>query len=105
MERKYFCIDLVLAVSFLAFFCLILFLGGFYLGFSETYELNTELSGIRFSGGNLYRDRALRYGIVAVLLLVSLVIHSYKRRAAKIIGASILLVSIFPVWDLFISTE
>lgn len=107
MEGKYFRIDLVLIIGFLALFCLVLFLCGFYLGLGETFELNrivNEQNGIRLSGSNPYRDRALRYGFVAVLLIASLLAHSYKRRSSKIIRVGILFLSLFPVWVLFIST-
>ncbi|MGB7208964.1 MAG: hypothetical protein WBD27_09920 [Pyrinomonadaceae bacterium] len=108
MERKYNRIDFTLGVALVASFCLVLFLCGFYLGFSETYELNrikAENIGIRLSGGsNPYFERSLIYGFVATLLIASLLIGSYKRIFAKIVRASVLLISLFPVWVLFIST-
>jgi len=107
MERNYFCVDYVQRIALLASLCLVLFLCGFYFGFSETFELNRiQLSqdGIRFGGGNPYRERVLKYGFVAVLLLVSLLMHTSKLRAAKIVGASVLLFSLFQVWGLFTST-
>ena len=104
MERIHYYVNFIEMAVFVALLSLILFLGGFYLGFSETHELGKELTGISFSGGNLYRDRALQYGFVAILLLVSWLIYSFRPRHAKILGTTVLLLSIFPVWNLFVST-
>lgn len=108
MERRYSYIELIVGLSLLASFCLILFLCGFYLGFGELHDLNRvlqEADGIRLGdGGNPYRGRSLGYAVIAVLLLVSLILQISSRRTWRIIGASILFISILPAWNLFILT-
>ena len=86
---------------------LIIFLSGFYLGFSEVYEL-AELrraeKGIELSPpGNPFRWRFSFYVLIAGVLSASLAANFMRIRLVNVVVTALLFASLFPGWTLFSS--
>ncbi len=85
---------------------LIIFLAGFYLGFSEIYEL-LELQSVKkgillSNAGNPFSWRISYYGLIAGVLSASLLANYFRMRILNIVTTVLLFASLFPAWTLFI---
>jgi hypothetical protein len=85
---------------------LVLGMAGFYLAFSYVEGLSRiEMlrEGISFSGDDVSSDRALNYAIVGILVASALGSNYLNHITARFFTAFVLLISIIPMWRLFIS--
>lgn len=107
MKKNGLYLDVLMKIVIIGCLCLIVFLSGFYLGFSEYTELYLSLPekyAIHFSNENRAFVRFIVYGFTGLLFIFSTFAHFSEKLTVKIVGTVLFLFSLAPAWYLLDST-